>query len=636
MNKKYVNAAVALLFCLAGCQSGSNSQPGISSAEHTSNTTVNNLNRYAEDAESDLVTTNQALKDAQAALLEAKNAKTEQAALAAKTKAENALVKANEALASTDSDVSSASSLSTKEGYSREESQKNVKRISEIQKEIQKIIADIQGVISDFDSAVNNAKNLENAEKEKVKLAQLFTELENISTQVSAQNTLVNNIYAQKAENAQNSEQALSALSEAKLNAQKVQELADKANQLVNQAGNVNSLSEEKNKIEHLVAQFNQTLNNIQNKARNLLMAELNISETEAGNIVNGLSDVSSAKVMTAEEFNKIQALNTSLSSAKNIAVSATNATAANVEVERLKNAVADAKASLNKIEANAKQAHAAALVVSSVAEDANQIQKSLDDAKRLVAELENNLSGATTARDTRIARDKESTTNNAYSDPRSIVQEYLDKAKREELIDAVKAKGTDISTCGSNAKQACSNKYPGAKKGDLLRQYSQAYSSYAVLREEFSEKVNPSNAYMALVKEEDLVKDKSLVPLDAQYKGKTSFSQANNVMVTTYDFELNVKNNKVNGAAYTVNSKKERVDYILLESADVSVRNGAVGFNGIADFEKLKKGKGTYQGVFAGSKAEEVVGTFENNVKEAKDAIQGAFAGKCDSGCNK
>lgn len=246
MNKKYVNAAVALLFCLAGCQSGSNSQPGISLAEQTSNTTVNSLNRYAEDAESDLVTTNQALKDAQAALLEAKNAKTEQEALVAKTKAENALVKANEALSSTDSDVSSASSLSTKEGYSREESQKNVKRISEIQKEIQKIIADIQGVISDFDSAVNNAKNLENAEKEKVRLAQLFADFENISTQVSAQNTLVNNIYAQKAENAQNSEQALSALSEAKLNAQKVQELADKANQLVNQAGNVNSLGEEK------------------------------------------------------------------------------------------------------------------------------------------------------------------------------------------------------------------------------------------------------------------------------------------------------------------------------------------------------------------------------------------------------
>lgn len=635
MNKKYVNTAVSLLFCLAGCQSGSNSQPGISSAEHTSNVTVENLKKYAEDAESDLTTTNQALQDAQAALLDAKNAKTEQEALAAKTKAENALVKANEALSSTDSDVSSASSLSTKEGYSREESQKNVKRISEIQKEIQKIIANIQSVISDFDSAVDNAKSLENAEKEKVRLAQLFTELGNIFVQVSEQNTLTNNIYIQKAENAQNSDQALSALSEAKLKAQTVQELADKANQLVNQAGNVASLNEEKNKIENLVAQFNQTLNNIQNKAKNLLMSELNITETEAGNIVNGLSDVTSAKVMTEEEFNKIQALNTSLSLAKDIAVSATNTNAVNAEIEKLNNAVAEAKASLSKIEANAKQAHAAALVVNSVTEDANQIQKLLEDAQGLVAQLEANLSIATAARDTRIARDKEATTNNAYSDPRSIVQEYLDKAKREELIAAVTAKGTDISACGSNVKQSCSNKYPGAAKGDLLRQYVQSYSSYAVLREEFSEKVNPSNAYMALVKEENLVKDKSLIPVDAQYKGKSSFSQANNVLVTTYDFELNVKDNKVSGAAYTVNSKKKRVDYILLESGNISVRNDAVGFSGVADFEKLKKGKGTYQGVFAGSKAEEVVGTFENNAKD-KDAIQGAFAGKCDSGCNK
>lgn len=622
MKKTTLALTILMALGVTACQSGSNEQPGISQQENTQIVTLNSLSNYMSNAEEYLATATSAFNSSRNALTDAQNSSSEKTATADEIVAKNALLDAQKAISSIESTLTSATDLLKKNNSL--EVQAKVARITAIRAEVTSLISQIEAHIASFPQAISDAKAKEAELNESARVATVKSTLESLLNTVKAQSTLVNE-YLAKAQSATTSEEAIKLLSQAKTAQTEANNTLTKAQTLAKTETDT-SLLAVKTEIETEATEASQAVQSIEKIATQLLAVELGISETEAETIVQGVSDVAAAKSSVATLLSTI---NTSASStAKTAAIAATNAKAAAVEADKISTSLTEAKEALAKIQAAAAKANVAASINSSVASDAQAIQTSANEAAAKVAQMEQDLAATVTAKETRIARDKEATTNNAYNDSASIVQDYLDKTKREELLVQVNQKGTDVTSCTSSAKSPCSNKYAGAQKGDLLRQYTQTYSSYAVLREEYSEKVKPSNAYIALVNEDNLLKDKALVT-NATYTGKASYSVGNNNNVVSYDFELNVQDNVVSGAAYNLNNKKVRTDFIVLENGAISVENGAVGFSGVANFEKLSKGKGTYQGVFSGANAEEVVGTFESSSADKDSSLQGAFAGK-------
>lgn len=621
MKKTTLALTILMALGVTACQSGSNEQSGISQQENTQIVTLNSLSNYMSNAEEYLATATSAFNSSRNALTDAQNSSSEKTATADEIVAKNALLDAQKAISSIESTLTSATDLLKKNNSL--EAQAKVARITAIRAEVTSLISQIEAHIASFPQAISDAKAKEAELNESARVATVKSTLESLLNTVKAQSTLVNE-YLAKAQSATTSEEAIKLLSQAKTAQTEANNTLTKAQTLAKTETDT-SLLAVKTEIETEATEASQAVQSIEKIATQLLAVELGISETEAETIVQGVSDVAAAKSSVATLLSTI---NTSASStAKTAAIAATNAKAA-VEADKISTSLTEAKEALDKIQAAAAKANVTASINSSVASDAQAIQTSANEAAAKVAQMEQDLAATVTAKETRIARDKEATTNNAYNDSASIVQDYLDKTKREELLVQVNQKGTDVTSCTSSAKSPCSNKYAGAQKGDLLRQYTQTYSSYAVLREEYSEKVKPSNAYIALVNEDNLLKDKALVT-NATYTGKASYSVGNNNNVVSYDFELNVQDNAVSGAAYNLNNKKVRTDFIVLENGAISVENGAVGFSGVANFEKLSKGKGTYQGVFSGANAEEVVGTFESSSADKDSSLQGAFAGK-------
>lgn len=185
--------------------------------------------------------------------------------------------------------------------------------------------------------------------------------------------------------------------------------------------------------------------------------------------------------------------------------------------------------------------------------------------------------------------------------------------------------------TCSNVANSVCSARQDSiTKAGDVMLAYKQSYSSYAVVREKYQadNRTVPTNAYLAVV----ITPTQDIAAVtDATYKGQASFSSDNRPNVRTVAaLTLNVTNQRISGELTQDTSTSSGLypTLITFNTADIQVQEGQVGFSGKAQFHKRafsQDMEGTYQGWFAGEKAEEVIGTFETNEPYA----QGAFAGK-------
>lgn len=216
-----------------------------------------------------------------------------------------------------------------------------------------------------------------------------------------------------------------------------------------------------------------------------------------------------------------------------------------------------------------------------------------------------------------------------------SKTSEYLaNKAKQEALLN------TTGRMDNKDLKGATAYSLSATKAGDILLSKKQSYSGYTAIREEVNpagNTVSPVNSYLAIVTAPTT--DKSVVPTDAHYEGSAIFSAKNVPAIQGYTaaagvnvaVSLDVKNDTISGTIQRTTGKKPLL--VTLNSAQIQQAHDAVVFKGEASFTKdigVPEGtKGTYQGQFAGAKAEEVVGTFESNSTETKNSVQGAFMGK-------
>lgn len=168
---------------------------------------------------------------------------------------------------------------------------------------------------------------------------------------------------------------------------------------------------------------------------------------------------------------------------------------------------------------------------------------------------------------------------------------------------------------------------------GEVVKAFRTSYANYAVVREAYDRenRATPTNSYIATVTTPTT--DKAAV-VDATYKGQASWSSANRFNIRTVaGLTLTVANDKISGEVKqdTPTSSGEYPTLITFNSGNIAANsNGAIGFKGTATFSARAfstEQAGTYQGYFAGDKAEEVIGTFQSDTQTSDAAAQGAFS---------
>lgn len=208
----------------------------------------------------------------------------------------------------------------------------------------------------------------------------------------------------------------------------------------------------------------------------------------------------------------------------------------------------------------------------------------------------------------------------------------YLFSAEKQAVLLAKIEALRNVST--ETCSAACND--TNVKTGDVVKAYKTSYANYAVVREAYDRenRATPTNTYIATVMEPTT--DKAAV-VNATYKGQASWSSSNRFNVRTEaDLTLTVDNNNISGELKQTSptSSGNYPTLMTFNHAEIKQKEGVVGFEGTVDFKPRSYNSaaktdlnGTYQGYFAGSQAQEVIGTFQSNTQSKDAAIQGAFS---------
>lgn len=234
-----------------------------------------------------------------------------------------------------------------------------------------------------------------------------------------------------------------------------------------------------------------------------------------------------------------------------------------------------------------------------------------------------------------------------------SYTYAYLNnEAKKAELISAMENRSSVCNQATSGA-QAVSCTAADIDAGTVLFTKNNTHSGYAVVREAFDSSATlntPKNSYVAIVKTP--TSDKTQV-LGASYSGSATYTMASGRNGTTMVGEnlisptaaqINAVNfnvdaeGKISGGIWNKVSPKEENHFQTVEfkQTDVLVGSNGTVFSGDALIKaKMTKNSemisGSYQGAFAGSEGQELIGTFSSDSTHS-DYIHGAFSATKDS----
>lgn len=270
----------------------------------------------------------------------------------------------------------------------------------------------------------------------------------------------------------------------------------------------------------------------------------------------------------------------------------------------------------------------------------------------------DNNTSGSTTSNNTGNSNSSNNTDtqagNNKFNDETESILDtvigigvdgsyaatYLTSAKAQDKLFAAVQQANNLfsGSCsasgGSNAaNHPCS--VGSVNEGSIIGSYTlkdssgQALGAYAIIREAYSDRENPTNSYIAMI---NAPTTERAAVVNATYNGVASYSFNNRPNMATRDFELNVTNNSVSGRAYYVAGTGNLVNVITFESGQINEEFGNITFSGKTTFNNnqlpgLGNTEGTYRGWFVGANAEGVVGTFNTESQGSDASVQGAFA---------
>lgn len=650
MNKKYVNAAVAVLLALGvnACSSGGSDSVGISVEENSSIAAAKRIVEINTLLNEQLTASQQALSDIQAALAEAKSAQTKQAAEAALNKTSSALTTLNTASSNAIYYAvgnSAVESYLTSASKTSADAQKNVDSALALISQIRAVFAQAAEAQNALNAEVTAAAERERLAKEAAQEAteaaekaaahqQKMTNLENeVNAQLAQIQAQLNNITAllQQAEQASTSQEAAGYATQARTALNNATSALEQAKKAEAQAGESNEkVANALNSAQAAVQQIQTAANRTNTISAELLAKEENIAKEEAERVMQANSQAVAARDNARSQLNVAETASARLLEASTQINQATSSKNAQPNLATLQSE----RDRLNAAIASARTSAAQAKEVAAVSNTANMASQEADAALQQMEQLAANANAAFTNSTSRVnslvTQEKASTTAYSYGRTDSIVQDYMDSAKRDALFDSNQLAITNApASCANSSGSTC---HRDVARGSVVVNYNQSYSKYAVLRETIDSNGNtPANAFMVLAKEGNLTKDKALVT-DATYTGKASYSRQNMPNVLTRDFTMTVKNDTVTGSVYqtvSVRGTPRTTEYVALKEGAIAVENGVVAFGGKADFNGITKGEeGSYKGFFVGPNAQEVIGTFESGTVEKAKSIQGAFAG--------
>ena len=645
MNKKYLNAAVAVLLALGinACSSGGSESVGISQEENRSIQAVNKITEINETLNTQLTEAKKALSYIQSALAEAKAAPSGEAAETVRDKTLTALDALNKALkeaAYYSTGSNSVESYLTNASKASPDAQKNINSALDVISQIRAVFeqaSDAQKALNTEVDAVKERERLAKTEAEKIAAhQQKMSNLENsVNVQLSTIEQALENVQTllAKAEKALTSKEASIYSTEAKTSVDNAKAVLEQANNLIKQADESNE------KIANLMNSANDALKLVESAsdkiteiASALFAKEENITKDETEKVMKANAQAASAKNNARSQLTIAEAASQVISTSSNQISSETASKNAQANLATLKNEMEKLQAATGAAKKSVTEAKSIANISSTAGVDVKEAKLALQKAEQLLETATNSLTNANSKVEQLVAREKASTTKYSYERADSVVQDYMDSVKRDVLFDSNELKATNApANCANSLGSTC---HKDKARGTVVVNYnSQSYAKYAVLREKIdAEGATPANAFIVLAKESDLTKDKSVIKEDVTYTGKASYSRQNMPAVVTRDFTMTVNNDKVTGSVYqTTQTPKgpKTTEYVALKEGSIAVNNGVVGFSGKADFNGITKGvEGSYNGFFVGQDAKEVIGTFESDATEKAKSIQGAFAG--------
>ncbi|QIW15563.1 hypothetical protein A4G20_04080 [Pasteurellaceae bacterium RH1A] len=232
------------------------------------------------------------------------------------------------------------------------------------------------------------------------------------------------------------------------------------------------------------------------------------------------------------------------------------------------------------------------------------------------------------TAQVTSYFADKVDSASYKYLTDAIQYNEFVSKAKAAEALPAI-CSNAGTSRCRAGTVEV----------GTVIGGKNNSYSGYAAIREThgLADQGIPTNAFAYYV---DTPTTNNAAILDATYKGQVSWTRGNGPAINTYDsLTMTVKNGQVSGVATRTQGNTNVVTYdaITFNTADITVSDTGATFSGTANFlnryfntsaeDNMGTVAGTYKGAFAGTNAEEVVGTFETDPSVSATSVQGAFS---------
>lgn len=665
MNTKFVNVATAILFSLGivGCSSGGSETPGIPAEENSQRIAARTIQTAQTSAQTQLESAQQALQAAQAALQAAQQAISLDALNAASNDLNAAIEQMNKANNEASRLLRSAQENVAKASVVQPTAQAEADKVAEIVAQVRSLLEQMSAVTNNFNQATAQTKaNL--AEIERV--ANLTQQ---INTQLGSIQTLLAQAQAAqaKAENATTAAEAMAAAQEAEMALNQALAAQATMNTLAQQAGeNAPQIANLTAQAEAAVQLAKAASESARHIATDLVTKEQGIAREQAEKMVKAENDAAMAKAEAQTQLNSAEnaaaALTTAAAQTTSVtATKAANGTLANVNAQfaALQNAQ---KAAAVAIE-NAKST---ASISTKAQADVATAEAALEKINALVAQAQSTSQQANQYVQNLVVQDKRAITRYSYERADSVVRDYEDSAARDKLLAEIKQRTnvmageicatgspTNPGQCFAGGTNRRGETVQGKAKGEVLVSNAQAYSGYAVIREEYSnltsEEKGDANAFVALANSADVVKDKALVT-DATYNGTASYSTTGRANVSTNSLVMTVKDNGISGYVYrtstTGSGKVNTRTFAYFKEAEVALKDGVVGFSGeavlnssprqsdgtvptLASLENASKVDGTYQGVFVGPQANEVVGTFETNANvDEKNSMRGAFVG--------
>lgn len=668
MNAKFVNVATAILFSfgLLGCSSGGSDSPGISVEESQQRNAVKNIQTAQTSAQTELMNAQQALQTAQTALQAVQQATTLEVLNTANSDFNAALDKMNKASSEVSRLLRSAQENVAKASVVLPTAQAEVDKVAEIAAQVQRLSAQMPELASSFNQTLEKAKvNLAEVERIANLTQQMNNQLANIQKQLEQAQAA-----QAKAESATTSAEAIAAAQDAEaafnqalIAQENLQALAQQAGENAPQIANLTA------QAAALVQSAKAASESASQIATELLTKEEGIAKEEAAKLIKANNDAAIAKNSAETQLALAEKAAVTLASAATQVHQNSATKLANSALGEVNSQLAVLQNAQKTVALAIENAKSTASISSSAQADVRRAEADLAKISALVAQAESASQQANQYVQNLVVQDKRATTRYSYEHADSVVRDYEDSITRDKLLAEIKQRTNVVSgeicatgsaqnpgkcfaggTIGSGSRKG--ENVEGKAKGTVLLSNAQAYSGYAVIREEHSSltpenNTGDANAFVALANSADVVKDKALVT-DATYRGTASYSTNGRANVTTNNLVMTVKDEGISGYIYrtstTGSGKTNTRTFAYLKEAEIALKDGAVGFNGeavlnpspkqvdgtvptVASLENASKVDGTYQGVFVGPQANEVVGTFETN-SDVKESMRGAFVG--------